>query len=99
MARTFTIEIASIDEDMAEEGVRKAVQALAEIHPQVRYKSLQIEPHDDTRGVFCGLEVDAHDIPSANLTKLILDNLKHMIGLALYPARPKIYIQTSEDKN
>lgn len=97
MARKYAIEIVSIDEDMAEEGVRKAVRALAEIHPQVRYQSLHIEPHDDARGIFCGVEIESHDIPSANLTKLLLDNLKHSISLALYPARPKIHIHTSED--
>lgn len=98
MTRKFAIEIVNVDEDMAEEGARKGIKALAEICPQVRYQSLHIEPHDDTRGIYCGVDVDPHDNPSANFTKLILDSLKHMIALAMYPARPKIYIHTTEDE-
>ena len=99
MTRRYAIEIVNIDEDMAEKAVQEAVRAIADVCPQVRYQSLRVEPHDDARGVFCGVDVDPHDIPSANLTKLLLDTLKHMTALAVYPARPKIYIHTTEDKN
>ena len=92
--KKYAIEIVNVDEEVAEKAVRSSVQALAMICPQINVKSLEVEPHDDTRGVFCGLEGQ-----SPAFVKLILDSLKITVSLSVYPAKPQIYVHTAGDRH
>lgn len=97
--KKYAIEIVNVDEELAEKAVRSSVQALAAICPQINVKSLEIEPHDDTRGVFCGIEVKEHERQSPAFVRLILDSLKNTVSLSMYPAKPQIYVHTAGDRH
>lgn len=96
--KRYAIEVVNVDEELAEKAVRESVTALATICPQIKVKSLRIEPHDDTRGVYCGLDVDDSEHQSPVFVRLILDSLKSAVSLGVYPAKPQIYVHTAGDK-
>lgn len=96
--KKYAIEVVNVDEELAEKAVRLSVAALSTVCPQIKTKSLRVEPHDDTRGVYCGLEVDDTEHQSPVFIRLILDSLKSAVSLGVFPAKPQIYVHTAGDK-
>ena len=50
------VELINIDEDLAEKAVGKMIDALALIAQPIK-KSILIEPHDETRGIWAKFEL------------------------------------------
>jgi hypothetical protein len=53
----LAIEIVNVDEDVAENSVRLAIEAISSI-TKVKSKTLTIEPHDEARGVWAKVDID-----------------------------------------
>ncbi len=96
--KRYAIEIVNVDEELAEKAVSDSVMTIAKICPQIKTKSLRIEPHDDTRGVYCRLDVDYSEHQSPVFVRLILDTLKSAISLSMFPAKPQVYVHTAGEK-
>lgn len=98
LMKRYAIEVVNVDEELAEKAVRESVAALAKVCSQIKSKSLKVEPHDDTRGVYCGIDVDDSEHQSPVFVRAILDSFKSVVALSVYPAKPQIYIHTTGEK-
>jgi hypothetical protein len=79
----LAIEIVNVDEDVAEKTVRLAIEAISSI-TKVKSKTLTIEPHDETRGVWAKVDIDLpNDANTAYKTSLV-STLKGFVNTQLY---------------
>jgi hypothetical protein len=83
--RTLIIEAMGLDEDLAEKAVRDSVKALSTVIPEIQSDTLKIEPHDDIRGVFCGVRIDSS--PLTENSKLLTAAVKNLVTYLCQPAK------------
>jgi hypothetical protein len=83
--RIVAIEVAGIDDDMAEQAVKSATKGLSDIL-QISINKLNIEPHDDTRGVWARIAVPRPENLASNFEQLVANAYKALVLLALGPA-------------
>jgi hypothetical protein len=81
--RIVAIEVANVDELLAENAVQVAVEMLSTVVP-LKPKSLEIEPHDDVRGIWSRVQMDNPEKTSASFEKYLVGAFKALINLQLH---------------
>lgn len=79
----LAIEIANIDEDMAEKAFHKMVESLSLI-TELDKKSVQVEPHDDVRGVWASVDLLDPEFPSQVWRQSMVAATKSLLNAILY---------------
>lgn len=72
------VELINIDEDLAEKAVQKTIDALAVIVQPIK-KSIEIEPHDDVRGIWAKFDIKDTITPSSSYNKALVAAVKSLI--------------------
>jgi hypothetical protein len=79
MMKRLVVYIVSVDEDIAEKAFRNAVTSLASLDlVKTSPKSIDVEPHDDYRGIVAKFEYD-FILPEANENKNASKGLQDLI--------------------
>jgi hypothetical protein len=97
MMRTVLIEALNVDEDLAEKAVRESVIALSTI-VELNNESLQVEPHDDVRGVQASFILNESD-NSQSFGQAVASALKALINIRLHmtnKATIKVTVRTEK---
>ena len=81
--RIVAIEVANVDELLAENAVQAAVEMLSTVVP-IKPKSLKIEPHDDVRGIWTRVQMEDPEKTSASFEKYLVGAFKALINLQLH---------------
>ena len=95
--RTVLIEALNVDEDLAEKAVRESVIALSTI-VELNNESLQVEPHDDVRGVQASFILNESD-NSQSFGQAVASALKALINIRLHmtnKATIKVTVRTEK---
>lgn len=80
--QTISIEVASVDDDLAEKAVRAATSAISTLIP-LRPDTLHVEPHDDVRGIWAHVYMDDPEKMSSSFHKYVISAYKALIQLYL----------------
>jgi hypothetical protein len=88
----LAIEIINVDEDVAEKTARLAIEAISPI-TKVKSKTLTVEPHDETRGVWAKVDIDLpNDVNAAYKTSLV-STIKGFVNTQLYAnTKANVYV-------
>jgi hypothetical protein len=79
MMKRLVVYVISVDEDPAEKAFRNAVESLASLNlVKVSPKSVDVEPHDDYRGIVAKFEYE-FIVPEANENKNASKGLQDLI--------------------
>lgn len=95
--RTVLIEALNVDEDLAEKAVRESVIALSKM-VELSNESLQVEPHDDVRGVQASFTLNESD-DSQSFGQAVASALKALINVRLHmtnKAAIKVTVRTEK---
>lgn len=77
--KRLVVYVISVDEDPAEKAFRNAVESLASLNlVKVSPKSVDVEPHDDYRGIVAKFEYE-FIVPEANENKNASKGLQDLI--------------------
>ena len=79
----LSIEIANLDEDMAEKAFHKMVESLSLI-TELDKKSVHVEPHDDVRGVWASIDLADPEFPSQAWRQSMVAVAKSLVNAILY---------------
>ena len=79
MMKKLVVYIVSVDEDIAEKAFRNAIASLTSLELiKTSPKSIQVEPHDDYRGIVAKFEYE-FIVPEANENKNASKGLQDLI--------------------
>lgn len=86
--KRLVVYIVSVDEDIAEKALRNAVDSLAPLNlVKVSPKSVDVEPHDDYRGIVAKFEYEfiaAEANDNKNASKGLQDLIQSLIKAQLW---------------
>jgi len=92
------VELVNIDEVLAENNVKKTVDALALVAQPIK-KSLVIEPHDDVRGVWASFTVKEPEDYSPMYDKALVAAIKSVVLVQEYVGKnANVHVTVSNDK-
>lgn len=80
--QNIAIEIANVDDDLAEQAVQTATRVLSTMIP-VKSDTLFSEPHSDVRGIWAHVLMDDPDDMSPSFHKYVISAYKALIQLHL----------------
>jgi hypothetical protein len=81
--RNISIEVIGLDEVLAENAVKTAVEMLSAVVP-LKPKTFKLEPHDDVRGIWSHVQMDNPEKTSASFDKYLVGAFKALINLQLH---------------
>jgi len=81
--KIVAIEVANIDEVLAENAVRQAIEMLSTVVP-LKPKTFESEPHDDVRGIWSRVQMEDPEKTSASFEKYLVGAIKALINLQLH---------------
>jgi hypothetical protein len=88
MMKRLVVYIVSVDEDIAEKALRSAIDSLAPLNlVKVSPKSVDVEPHDDYRGIVAKFEYEfiaAEANENKNASKGLQDLIQSLIKAQLW---------------
>jgi hypothetical protein len=95
----LSIEIVNVDEDIAEQAVNTLVDALTLIVDPIK-KSLKVEPHDETRGVWASFELKEHAMSSStSYKKAVVSAAKSIVELQFHNiSKANVYVTMTDNK-
>ena len=95
--RKVILEVTSIDEDLAAKHVRNAIGSLALIVPELQHERIQIEPHDDTRGVFAAVDLELSGKHTGGYISQLVTTIRSLLLLLALPMKPDVKINVTEE--
>jgi len=96
--RIVAIEVANVDELLAENAVKAAIEMLSTVVP-LKPKSLEIEPHDDVRGIWARVQMENLEKTSTSFEKYLVSSIKALINLQLHNvATTVIHVRIERDE-
>lgn len=95
--RKVILEVTSIDEDLAAKHVRNAIGSLALVIPELQHETIVIEPHDDTRGVFVGIDLALSGKQTGGYISQLVTTIRNLLLLLALPTKPDIKINVTEE--
>ena len=95
----LSIEIVNVDEEVAENAVNVMLQALTPVVDHIK-KSLNIEPHDEARGIWASLDLKDHATSSTSSYKQsVVAAVKAVLNLQFHNvAKANVYVTLTDNK-
>lgn len=81
--KNIAIEVVNLDDALAEQSVKTAINLLSTIIP-LKVDTLLIEPHSDVRGVWARVDLDEPEVPSSSFEKYVASAVKALVNLQLH---------------
>jgi len=79
----LAVEIINVDEDVAENVARQAIETISKI-VKVKSKTLEVQPHDDYRGVWLRVDIDLPGDVNKSYKTSLVSTVKGLIETQLY---------------
>lgn len=79
----LAVEIVNVDEDVAEKVARQAIELISTL-VKVKSKTLDIQPHDDYRGVWARVDIELPSDANKPYKTSLVSSTKGLIETQLY---------------
>ena len=79
----LAVEIVNVDEDVAENAARQAIDLISKI-TKVKSKTLLLEPHDEYRGAWIRVDIDLPSDANRSYESSLVFAVKGLIETQLY---------------